>query len=241
MAGGAESWDRLVPYYDEWIPEDAGDLDFYVEEARRSGGPVVELGCGTGRVTLPMARAGVRVIGIDSSAEMLAECRRRAAAEQLTSAMDLRVGDFRDPPVPERVPLVVCPLRTMMHLLDDVARLEALRAVHGMLVPGGRFAFDVFSPPSDRSDPADDGWVQRGPNVAERDDLDWSRRVVRVSLRAGDETIVMELAWLDREEWRALLEAAGLAIHACYGWFDRRPCGLGRHSVWVAQRPDAAP
>jgi hypothetical protein len=46
----------------------------------------------------------------------------------------------------------------------------------------------------------------------------------------------LELAWLDRVEWRALLSETGFEVHACYGWFDLRPCGLGTHSVWVARR-----
>src|SRR5439155_18848462 len=78
-ADASQTWNRLAPYYDTWVPPDEGDRDFYVDQALRSGGPAVELGPGTGRVTLPIARAGVRVIGVDSSAEMLEICRRRAA------------------------------------------------------------------------------------------------------------------------------------------------------------------
>jgi SAM-dependent methyltransferase len=236
MTDAHATWDRVAPYYDDWIPPDAGDVEFYVEAARRCDGPVVELGPGTGRVTLPLARAGVRVIGVDWSAQMLEICRRRAAEEGVAEELDLRVGDFRRPPVQERVGLVICPFRSFMHLPSDADRREALRAVHRMLQPRGQFIFDVFAPPADEDDPERSQWVERGATVAERDEIDWARRVVHVFLRTESGTMEIELAWLDRVEWRALLSDTGFEVHACYGWFDLRPCGLGTHSVWVARR-----
>jgi hypothetical protein len=105
-----------------------------------------------------------------------------------------------------------------------------------MLQPGGQFVFDVFAPPADESDPERSQWVERGPTVAERDEIDWTRRVVHVFLRTKTGTEELELAWLDRDEWRALLSETGFEVEACYGWFDLRPCGLGGHSIWVARR-----
>jgi SAM-dependent methyltransferase len=238
MADTSGTWDSLAPYYDQWVAPDEGDRDFYVGQALRSGGPVVELGPGTGRVTLPIARAGVRVIGVDSSPEMLEICRRRAEEERLSDMVDLRLGDFRDPPVDERVPLVICPFRSFMHLTGDADRRTALAAVRDMLAPGGRFVFDVFAPPKDSDGATGDRWIDRGPSVASRDEIDWDRRIVRVQVRTERETHELELAWLDREEWRSRLSDAGLEVYACYGWFDLRPCGASGHSVWVARAPD---
>jgi SAM-dependent methyltransferase len=167
---------------------------------------------------------------------MLEICRRRAAEEGVAEELDLRVGDFRRPPVQERVGLVICPFRSFMHLPSDADRREALRAVHRMLQPRGQFIFDVFAPPADEDDPERSQWVERGATVAERDEIDWARRVVHVFLRTESGTMEIELAWLDRVEWRALLSDTGFEVHACYGWFDLRPCGLGTHSVWVARR-----
>jgi hypothetical protein len=125
-----------------------------------------------------------------------------------------------------------------MHLATDEDRRTGLEAVRAMLAPGGRFIFDVFSPPADRDDAERAQWIDRGPSLAERDEIDWERRVVRVTLRMGDEVADVELGWLDRDEWRTTLAESGFRVHACYGWFDRRPCGLGPHSVWVTVRLD---
>ncbi|HEU6445169.1 MAG TPA: class I SAM-dependent methyltransferase, partial [Gaiellaceae bacterium] len=122
------------------------DVPFYVAEARKAGGPVVELGVGTGRIALPTAAAGVPVIGVDSSTGMLDVCRRRAEEAGVAHLLDLRLGDISEPPVRERVSLVTCPFRAYLHLPDTPARLRALRTARELLVPGGRLIFDVFAP-----------------------------------------------------------------------------------------------
>src|SRR6266849_10005820 len=95
-------YDAIARLYDPWSRSVIEDVPFYVEEARRSGGPVVELGVGTGRIAVPVAADGIRVIGVDSSRGMLDVCARRAALAGVQ--LDLRVGDLRQPPVSERVP-----------------------------------------------------------------------------------------------------------------------------------------
>ena len=92
------SYDDFAKHYDAWAPQD-DDVAFYVAQARASGGPVVELGVGTGRVAVPTAQAGVRVIGVDLSEEMLRLCGRRAEEAGVGDLVDLRLGDFRSPPV----------------------------------------------------------------------------------------------------------------------------------------------
>src|SRR5439155_19049648 len=104
------SYDAIAELYDPWSASVVEDVAFYLEEARRSGGPIVELGVGTGRIAVPLGADGIQVIGIDSSRAMLEVCARRAALAGVM--LDLRVGDLREPPVTERVPLVICPFRT---------------------------------------------------------------------------------------------------------------------------------
>src|SRR6187401_448969 len=95
---GRESpYDPIARVYDPWSASVVEDVEFYVEEATASGGPVVELACGTGRIAVPIAKAGVRVIGVDASAGMLEVARRYAADEGVTERLDLRHGDLREP------------------------------------------------------------------------------------------------------------------------------------------------
>src|SRR5205085_2693829 len=90
----ASPYDAIARLYDPWSRSVTEDIGFYVEEAVASGGPVVELGVGTGRIAVPVAEAGVSVIGVDSSAAMLGVCRERAAAAGVAERLDLRLGDL---------------------------------------------------------------------------------------------------------------------------------------------------
>ena len=211
------------------------DVPFYLDEARRSGGPVVELGVGTGRIAVPIACDGIRVIGVDSSRGMLDVCAERAAVAG--AVLDLRLGDLREPPVEERVPLVIIPFRSLLHLHTDGDRRRALRAVRGLLEPGGRFVFDVFTPSREDIEETHGRWLEREPEIYERADWDEQARTLTLSVRGSESESTMQLAWLDADEWRALLEGEGYAVEACYGWFDRRPYSGGEDTIWVARVP----
>ena len=127
MSSGA-LYDRIARIYDPWSVSVTEDVEFYVDEAIASGGPVVELAVGTGRIAVPVAKAGVQVIGVDESPEMLAIARAYADREGVSGLVDLRLGDLREPPVPERVPLVTSPFRSLLHMADEQEKLRALGA-----------------------------------------------------------------------------------------------------------------
>jgi SAM-dependent methyltransferase len=245
-AGGARSpYDPIAELYDPWSRSVTEDVAFYVAEARKAAGrgahsssttPVVELGVGTGRIAVPTAKAGVPVIGVDSSLRMLEICRRHARAAGVGSLLDLRLGDLADPPVDERVSLVTCPFRSYLHLESDRERLGALRRARELLLPGGLLAFDVFAPSPEDVEETDGRWLEREPGIWERADWDEEERRLSLSVRSGDTTATMSLAWLSVEEWRSLLVRAGFQVVACYGWFDRRPYMGGEDSIWLAGR-----
>ena len=236
-AGGASGYDAIADLYDPWSRSVTEDVDFYVELARAAGSPVVELGVGTGRIAIPTAAAGIRVIGVDSSAGMLRICRREAELAGVADLLDLRLGDLREPPVSERVRLVTCPFRAYLHLADDAERLRALAAARALLLPGGRLAFDVFEPGADDVEETHARWLEREPGIFERADWDTNRRTLTLSVRGESGATTMVLSWISPAEWRALLEEAGFEVEACYGWFDRRPYAGGEDSVWIARVP----
>ncbi|MDQ3889341.1 MAG: class I SAM-dependent methyltransferase [Actinomycetota bacterium] len=231
------SYDAIAPLYDAWSRSVTEDVAFYVAAACEAIPPVVELGVGTGRIAVPTAGAGVRVIGVDSSVRMLDVCRRRAEEASVADRLDLRLGDLRRPPVDERVSLVTAPFRSLLHLGTDAQRLQALGAVHSLLAPGGRFVFDVFAPSRDDIAETHGRWIEREPGIWERAEWDESDRVLHLSVRGEDGATSMRLAWLSPPEWHALLARAGFEIVACYGWFDGRPYGGGEDTIWVARRP----
>jgi SAM-dependent methyltransferase len=190
-------------------------------------------------VAVPVAQAGVEVIGVDSSPGMLAVCRRAAEEAGVSGRVDLRVGNVAAPPVPERVPLVMSPFRAFLHLAADDERLRALRAVRNLLVPDGRFVFDVFAPGDEDIEETHGRWLEREPGIWERADWDRERRLLTLDVRGPSGEATLALAWLEPERWRELIVAAGLEIVAEYGWFDRRPYTGGEDTIWVAARPAA--
>jgi SAM-dependent methyltransferase len=230
-------YDAIAELYDPWSRSVTEDVGFYVAEARKAGGPVVELGVGTGRIAVPVAAAGVPVIGVDSSAGMLEVCRRRAEQAGVERLLDLRLGDLRDPPVDVRVRLVTSPFRALLHLETDADRRSALAAAFRLLEPGGRFVFDVFAPSSEDVEETHGRWLEREPGIWERADWDIERRILSLRVRGHTSETSMRLSWLPIEDWRALLEATGFEVVACYGWFDLSPQSGGEDTVWLARRP----
>ena len=143
----AEKYQSLIAQtYDDVysvIRDPSGDVAFYVAQAAEAGGPVLEIGCGTGRILIPTARIGIECIGLDSSPEMLALLLEKNPPANLQlvngqmSDFDLGEGRFQ---------LITAPFRVLQHLLDIDSQLVALANVRQHLAPGGAFVFDVFDP-----------------------------------------------------------------------------------------------
>lgn len=131
----------LAPYYDLLAPDAGDDLDLYADLAQRSGGAVLELGTGTGRLLVPLAMMGYTVTGIDQSEAMLAIARQRAEAAH-TSVELVRAGmtDYR---LARRFGLVICAHDTFLHLTEQEQQLQALRLAAGCLAPRGCIVLDL--------------------------------------------------------------------------------------------------
>jgi len=232
-------WPR---YYDHAFKRHTHDLVFYVGLARAAKGPVLELGAGTGRVTLALARAGVSVVGLDLSSDMLAQARERVAKEppEVRARIELRRADLRSARLRRRFPLVIAPFNLFMHLYtrNDVER--ALATVRAHLAPRGRFAMDVLVPDLGalRRDPAR---VYRCRPVLDPTDgkrhaygeayaYDSVRQVqtVRMMFQRLDKpeierTTPLSLRCYFPEELLSLLHYNGFSVAARYGDFARGP------------------
>jgi SAM-dependent methyltransferase len=141
-APSAEFYDH-VPFY-----RDRLDIAFYVEEAVKANGPVLEVACGSGRVLIPTARAGVSIVGLDASARMLAKC--RASLQQEPNDVQARVSlvhaDMRDFDLGRTFALVTIPFRAFQHLLTVEDQIACLTSVRRHMADGGRFIVDLFNP-----------------------------------------------------------------------------------------------
>ena len=164
---------------------------------------------------------------------------RGALAEEhgVAELVDLRVGDLREPPVSERVPLVICPFRSLLHMEDESEKLRALRAARELLQPGGRLVFDVFAPSPEDIAETNGIWIERERDIFERADWDEGNRRLRLSVRSGGSAASMDLQWLSAIEWRRLIDEAGFDVAGLYGWFDRKPFRGGEDMIWVCTVP----
>lgn len=222
------------------------DVAFYLDLAHRTGGPVLELGCGTGRVLLPIARAGVAVVGVDGSRLMLDRCREKLEAEpaDVRERVTLHRMDARDLNLATRFPLVIAPFRVLQQIVRVEDQVRFVNAAARHLGPGGWFVFDVFNPnyralAADRSRESvdtpeftlDDGRVLRRtvriPRVRWLEQTAETELIYYVSDSPGQPARryvqAFDMRWFTPAELEHLLARAGLRATAVYGDFDRSP------------------
>jgi len=151
MMEGHQGWDDYAPFYDWENARTLGrrDVPFWKNLAVNAGGRVLELGCGTGRIALPLARAGVQVIGVDRSAAMLARAHKRVARARLGHRVQLIRGDIRYLPFTARrtasFPLVMAPYGVLQSLLRESDLATTLASVHSVLKPGCTFGLELVA------------------------------------------------------------------------------------------------
>ena len=148
LSEGHEGWDAYAPFYDWENARTLGrrDVPFWRTLSLQADGPVLELGCGTGRISIPLARAGVSVVGVDRSEAMLARACQRVRRGRLTSRLRLLRADIRALPFPrERFPLVIAPYGVLQSLLRERDLAATLDSVAGVLQTGGTFGLELVA------------------------------------------------------------------------------------------------
>lgn len=147
--GGYVEYGFVADFYDLVPPyRDRPDVAFFVDSARLSGGPVLEVGCGTGRVLIPTAEAGVEIVGLDLSSRMLDTCRRKLATrpDSVRKRVRLVEADMRDFDLGESFELITIPFRPFQHLIEVEEQISCLQSVRGHLSGTGRMILDLFNP-----------------------------------------------------------------------------------------------
>ena len=247
------SYEYTARFYDAAYGEASAqraDAVFYQTLAAETGGPVLELGCGTGRALLPIAAGGIECAGVDLSPAMLAQFKRKpgAAAVKLSCAsmesFDLGAQRFR---------LIFSAFRAFQHLDTMEQQLACLARARVHLVPGGVFAFDVFNPKLENmavdSSPEalDLSFVYDGHPVQRFVSINRDRvnQVIHLTMRYAEETgsgpaketiVKFSMRWFWRYELEHLLHRAGFTDVTIYGDFDRSPIGRNTPAFVVVAR-----
>ena len=147
-----DEYGLIADLYDHvGVYRDRPDVAFFVEAATAAGSPVLEIGCGTGRVLIPTAREGIDIVGLDLSPSMLAECRRRLLDEPaaVQTRVELVEADMRRFHLGREFTLVTLPFRPFQHLVSVDEQLACLAGIFRHLEPGGTLILDLFNPSLD--------------------------------------------------------------------------------------------
>ena len=241
-------------------PVIAGDIEFYLERTRESGGPVLELGCGNGRIALPLARAGFETTGMDISEPMLGLAKERRAdePEPPRHRLTLLRGDMRAIDLGPPFQTAIIAFRSFQMLQSAEDQRACLESVRRHLAPGGRLLVDIFDPlldrlvpgtiaesaqPIDRTrNPRTGNWIEVETVRRENDIVrQLFREVWRFTERDNrglilrQEEEVLTMRWLYRWEMRYLLELCGFEVEAEYSDYAGAAPAYGREQIYVAR------
>lgn len=256
----AELYDRQSSeFYDHHAKR--GDVRFYVDCALESGGPVLELGCGTGRILIPTARAGVRITGLDKSTEMLRICRDKLQKEapDVRERAELIGGDMRDFALGKRFSLVTITFGPFNNLVSVEEQISCLKCIREHLRNSGALVFDVMywdlrtlvgSEGKDVVSVKTPFEMPDGRSVTwgiHRESVDYNQQVTREELiynirypdgRREQMVYPESLRYFFRFEVEHLLARTGLKTRAVYADFDRTPFGSKYPSelIFVAEK-----
>jgi len=231
--GSEVYWDGA--HYDADNALAQADLPFYLKEAEKAKGPVLELACGTGRLTIPMARAGINITGVDISSPMLSRAREKAAISGCK--IPFIRSDIRSFSVNRKFKLIFIPFNSLQHLHDRISLERFFYRVKAHLAGGGRFILDVFNPnpyylvrdpqelipiahykdPSGRDILVNESYFYDRASQAARPV--WHYKLGRRGM--GSKKLNMRCFF--PLELEMLLHYNGFAINAKYGDFDRSP------------------
>lgn len=258
-----KEYDRIdAAFYDYYLTGLEGDVQFYVEEAQKAGSPVLELGCGTGRILIPVAEAGINIVGLDRSPAMLSIARQKISKLNIETQrrIELVEGDMRDFSLGRCFKLIMIPYRTFLHLLSPEDQRQALLCIREHLTDDGRLVFNVFDP---RLDIIAAHLSPLGAAVKKNREFihpDTGHRVVVWDTRQYDpERQIIEqyfifeelddngrviskayapltLRYVYRYEMQHLLELCGFKVEALYGDFRRGPFRYSGEQIWITRR-----
>lgn len=256
MSEISAAMDRFAAYYDDDYREYEDDLGLILELADEARGAIVELGCGTGRVVLPLAQMGAEVTGVDASPALLEVARRKIALADVAARVILREADLRATGLPENhFALAICTSNTLMHLTSPEDQLAALSEAARILKRGGVLMLDLFNPDLQRlfEVAGVQEFADRWPTPEGGEVIKWSVRNVDPAQQIQETLFLYEevapnggvrrtlcpftLRYIWRNEGELMLRAAGFQIDEVWGDFDGSEYGDGvDHLIFLARK-----
>jgi SAM-dependent methyltransferase len=262
MKNRHDDYEGIVAQLYDFQNHPPDDIAFYVEEARRAGKSILDLGCGTGRLLIPLAEAGLTVTGLDLSTDMLAVAKRKVArlAPEAQGRASLVTGDMRRFDLKKRFDAVIVPFRGFQHLPTPEDQKAALRCIRDHLEDGGTLVLDVLEP---ILEVLVTGTSRLGVSAVQGSEFvnpqTFRRVIVSHVQRASLEQQTLEqwmiyeeiddsgrvvsktyaprtVRWFGRWEMQYLLELSGFRVEALHGDFARGPWRAGGPQVWIAKR-----
>lgn len=242
-------FDTWADFYDtDYEDQEIGDVEFYLDLARHVDGPVLEVGCGTGRIYLELLQTGIDADGFDISDEMLDVLEQKATAMGVTP--NVWQADMTDFTPDREYALVIVPFRTFLHNLTLADQKAALRNFHRALRPDGQLALNVFVPSFEvicerYGDPERRTVTQNGDEYVVTDVTDIDDEVEQIvtterTVRRDDEVVreaTFRLTLISKPEFELLLETTGWSEWTGYGGFGREPLEDGaQEMVWIADK-----
>jgi SAM-dependent methyltransferase len=234
--------------YDYLSPGIKGDVEFYLKQAKKAKGPVLEAGCGTGRILLPILKAGVDIEGIDNSKEMLSLLRKKARKMGLEPRV--RKADMTDFNPRKKYDLIIVPYRAFLHVESNQDRIKALKNFKKHLRKGGKLVLDFFFPNFNFM-AEKDGKVEPGPTFAVGERIyDISSKICYHPVeqftqvfwylkdRQGREKKVLKIrfTYIYKREFGLLLRMAGFRKWKVYGGFKKEKLERqDQEMVWIVE------
>ena len=250
MSSYRDDFYRDPALYDQEYADRVEDVGFY-ETLARDAGELLELGCGTGRLTLPMARTGARITAVDLSSAMLGRLQERLDPELEVEVVQ---ADFRHLDLGRRYPLVVLPFNAVHHLFSTQEVLELFRSVQAHLQPGGRFALDLIVPDSRyfERDPEGVHELRHTPDPAGGRMSSWENgwydrlnqiNHIRYHYRRADgrhQVLEVPLRMFYPQEFLGLVRLAGWRMLRCDQDFEGTPLGREAFKMVLVLQSDEA-
>jgi SAM-dependent methyltransferase len=234
------------------------DIPFYLERAKKLGGKVLELACGTGRITIPLAKEGINIWGLDYSNSMLDVLKDKTSKLSEKSQHKILgiLGDMTDFSLSEQFKLIFIPFRSFQSLETDKQALQCLSCVRNHLEDDGQFIINVFKPIKEIGE----WWINLDEHLDFESTIEGGERVTRHSIKKAydiDKRLLytdfiyrlykhdgsveeyhdsIRLRYFYGDDLRELIKNSGFEINEEYGWYDGTPINEGMEFIFVCSK-----